>query len=114
MQNIPFSTASLTVSDDTAASDLTEALELALKPVLVDVPAEVSDEQVLDTLASILGLVLLHSGLALSLSLALLGRSLILADLLRRGLLGGFLVRVRVAGGIGVGGVGVSGSLMWC
>jgi hypothetical protein len=81
--NIPFSTTSLTVGDDAAASDLTEVLELALKPILINVPAEVTDEQILDSLASILSLVLLHGWLGLGLSLALLGRSLLLADLLR-------------------------------
>jgi hypothetical protein len=68
------STASLTVSDDTAANDLTEALELATKPVLIDVPAHVTNEEVLNTLlgGGLLSLGLLNSGGSDLLGLALL------------------------------------------
>ena len=96
--NIPLGAASLTVSDDPAANDLTEALELAAKPVLVDVPAQVADEQVLDALllATLLSLGLLDDGLGNLLSLALLGGSLCLVAL---GVVGGI---VRVGGSSGL------------
>jgi hypothetical protein len=55
-------------------------LELAPQPVLVDVPAQATNEEVLDTLSgsggSLLGLGLLDGGLGSLLSLALLGGSL--------------------------------------
>jgi hypothetical protein len=76
--DIPLGAAGLTVSDDTAANDLTEALELATEPVFIDVPAHVTNEEVLDALFSggLLGLGLLNDGLGNFLSLALLGGSL--------------------------------------
>lgn len=80
--HLPLGAAGLTISDDTAANDLTEALELAAKPVLVDVPAHVADKEVLDALGgsrSLLSLGLLDGGLSSLLSLALLGGSLLLA-----------------------------------
>jgi hypothetical protein len=79
----------LAVGDDTAAGDVTEPLELAAEPVLIDVPAQAANEQVLDALGDgSLDLCLLDDGLGSLLGLALLGRSLLLA----RG------VRVRVVG----------------
>jgi hypothetical protein len=102
-RDIPLSTASLTISDDTAAGDFTEGGELALQPILIDVPAKVADEQVLDALAGrLLSLGLLLSRLSLGLSLALLGGGL----LLLAGLLGGLF---GVGLGVGVGSIGVAG-----
>jgi hypothetical protein len=81
--------AALTVGDDTASGDVTEALELAAEPVLIDVPAQAADEEVLDTLGGgLLGLGLLDGGLGGGLGLALLGGSLLFA--------GGGVVRVGV------------------
>jgi hypothetical protein len=79
--DLPLGTLSLAVGDDAAAGDLTIALKLASEPVLVDAPAEVSDEEVLDTLfcdLGDLGLCLLDDGLSLFFSLALLGGSFLL------------------------------------
>jgi hypothetical protein len=85
--------ARLTVGHDTAASELTEGAELRLEPVLIDVPGQVTDEQVgRGTLGDILGLGLLSGSDGLLIGLALLGGLLLLA------------VRVGVGG---VGGVGV-------
>jgi hypothetical protein len=73
--------ASLAVTDDTAADDVAEALKLAAEPVLIDVPAQAANEEVLDALGgggSLLGLGLLDGGLGSLLSLALLGRGLLL------------------------------------
>lgn len=82
--------ARLTVGNDTAARELTELGELALEPVLIDVPGQVTDEQVgRGALGDLLGLGLLSRGGGLLIGLALL-----------RGL-GVLAVRV------GVGGVGV-------
>jgi hypothetical protein len=79
----------LAVGDDTAAGDITEPLELAAEPVLIDVPAQATNEQVLDALGDgSLNLCLLDDGLGSLLGLALLGRSLLLAR----------CVRVRVVG----------------
>jgi hypothetical protein len=96
------STASLTVSDDTAANNLTEALELAAEPVLIDVPAHVTNEEVLDTLLSggLLGLGLLDSGGSGLLSLALLGGSLVALGSRRVVGVGIRVVRVGGSGGL--------------
>lgn len=72
---LPFGAASLAISDDTAANDLAKAFELTSKPILVDVPAQVANEKVLDTLAvgrSLSSLALLHHRLGDLLGLALL------------------------------------------
>jgi hypothetical protein len=76
----------LTVGDDTAAGDVTEPLELAAEPVLIDVPAQATNEQILDSLGNgSLDLCLLDDGLGSLLGLALLGRSLLLARCVRVG-----------------------------
>jgi hypothetical protein len=102
------STASLTVSDDTAANDLTEALELAAEPVLIDVPAHVTNEEVLDTLLSggLFSLGLLDSGGSCLLSLALLGGSLLALGSRR-------VVGVGVRGVVRVGGGGGLSKLVY-
>lgn len=86
--------AGLAVADDTAADDVTEALELAAEPVLVNVPAQAANEEVLDTLSGggggLLSLRLLDGRLSRLLGLALLGRSLL-------------LIAVRGVGGVGIG-----------
>lgn len=67
--------AGLTVGDNAAARELTELGELALEPLLIDVPGEVTDEEVGGgTLGDFLSLGLLGNGLGLVISLALLGR----------------------------------------
>jgi hypothetical protein len=43
--------AGLPVSHDTSAGKLTELLELAVQPLVINVPAQVTDKQVLDTFA---------------------------------------------------------------
>ena len=94
--------ARLAVADDTAASDGTELLELTVEPVLIDVPAQAANEEVLDAISgggSVLGLGLLDGRLGGLLSLALLGRSLLLVAVRRVGRVGvGVGVRVRVGG----------------
>jgi hypothetical protein len=96
--------AGLAVADDTAAGDGTEVLELTAEPVLIDVPAQAANEEVLDTLSGgrgLLSLGLLDNGLGSLLSLALLGGSLL-------------LIAVGRVGGVGVG-VGVRvGCLVRC
>lgn len=87
--------ASVGVGDDTARDHLAEALELAAEPLLINVPGETTNEEVLGWLAELavvalsslgadLDLGLLGNWASLSLSLALFGRLL----LLLRGLLG--------------------------
>jgi hypothetical protein len=77
VQSLPFSTTSVAIGHDAAASDLSEALEFTLEPLLINVPAEVTDEEILDTFASIhrLRFGLFDGGFIRSLSLALLGGS---------------------------------------
>lgn len=74
---------SLAVANDTAAGNGTELLELAVEPVLINVPAQAANEEVLDTLTtsggSILSLGLLDGRGGSLLSLALLGRGLLVA-----------------------------------
>lgn len=97
LENLPLGTTSLTVGDDTAADNLAKALKLTTEPVLVNVPAHVANEQVLDALFSdgLDSLGLLDRGLGDFLSLALLGGSL------------GFIA-VRFGRGVGVRvGIGV-------
>lgn len=87
--------AGVAVRDDTGAGDLTELLELAVQPLVINVPAQVTNEKVLG--ASVLnsvGLDLLGGGLLLIISLALLGWSSLL------GLLSGFLLGIGRIGGI--------------
>jgi hypothetical protein len=70
---------SLTIGDDAATSELTERLELASEPGLIDVPAEVANKEVLDTLITdVFRLGFLRGQFSVSLSLALLGGSLFL------------------------------------
>ena len=92
--------ARLAVADNTAADDVTELLELAVEPVLINVPAQAANEEVLDTLSlgggSLLGLGLLDGRLGSLLSLALLGRSLVLIAVRRVGVGVGVGVGVRV------------------
>jgi hypothetical protein len=84
--------ARLTVRDDAGASDLTELLELAVQPLVIDVPGQVADEEVLwAILGSGLSLGLLGGGLLLVIGLALLAWLLLLGRLL----LGIGRVRVR-------------------
>lgn len=109
-QNVPLGAARLAVSDDAAALNRSVRSEGRRKPLLIDVPAEVANEEVLDALFTRrLGLALLHDGLGLSLSLALLGRSFLLVTI--AGVVGVIGVGVR----IGVGGViRVRGGLWSC
>ena len=66
--------ATLTVRDDTSSSDLTEALELLQQPLVINVPAQVADEQVLCAIIlNSVDLGLLCDWLGLILGLALLG-----------------------------------------
>jgi hypothetical protein len=69
------------VADDTSTGDLTELLKLAVQPLVINVPAQVTNEQVLGTsvLASSwsLGLGLLGSWLLIIISLTLLRWSLL-------------------------------------
>jgi hypothetical protein len=70
--------ATFAVGDDTAAGDVTEALEFATKPGLVNVPAQAANEQVRDTLGcGSFSLGLLDSGLSCGLGLALVGGCLL-------------------------------------
>lgn len=84
-------------SDNTSVGAASGALELLKEGSIIDLPAEVTDEQSRALLLAILGLVLLGRGLSLLLlSLALLGGGLGL-------LLGGVGLRVvRIVGVIGV------------
>jgi len=92
--------ARVTVSHNAGASELTELAELALEPLLIDVPGQVADEKVGGgALRDILSLGLLSSGSGLLIGLALLGG------------LGVLAVGVRV-GGIGGVGVGVGRVLL--
>lgn len=71
--------AGLTVGDNAAAGELTELGELTLEPLLIDVPGQVTDEEVGGgTLGDLSGLGLLGDGLGLVISLALLGRLAVL------------------------------------
>lgn len=88
----------VTVSHNAGASELTELAELALEPLLIDVPGQVADEKVGGgALRDILSLGLLSSGSGLLIGLALLRGLGVLA----------IGVRVRVGGIGGVRGVGV-------
>jgi hypothetical protein len=96
----------LTVRDDTSPSDLTEALELLQQPLVINVPAQVTNEQVLCAIVlSSLDLGLLCDRLGLFLSLTLLGwGSLFLGTEVARVGVG----TISGAGGRGVGvGVGL-------
>lgn len=42
--NLPLGTTGLAVGDNAAANNLSEPLELTSKPLLINVPAQVSDE----------------------------------------------------------------------
>mgnify|MGYP001596329099 FL=1 len=76
----------LAVGDDASASDLTELLKLAVQPLVINVPAQVTNEQVLGSGILDLSLGLLGGGLLLFvIGLALLGWG---------GLLGALLFRV--------------------
>lgn len=69
----------LSVADDTGTSDLSELLEFAVKPLIVNIPAQITNEQVLGTgISDLRGLFLglLRGSWGLLLSLALLGWSL--------------------------------------
>jgi hypothetical protein len=102
--DVPLGATRLAVSDDAAAVNGSVGSEGGREPLLVDIPAKVANEQVLNTLlASGLGLGLLDDGLGLILSLALLGGGLL-------------LIGIAVAGvGVGIGGViGVRRSLCSC
>lgn len=71
--------AGLTVGDNAATGELTELGELTLEPLLIDVPGQVTDEEVGGgTLGDLSGLGLLGDGLGLVISLALLGRLAVL------------------------------------
>lgn len=102
--NLPTRATRLTVSHDTAASELTELGKLALEPILINVPGEVTNEQVGgSTLGGSLGLGLLNSGNRLLLGLALLG-----------GLLLSLGLGVRAVGAVRAGprlGLGIVGLL---
>ena len=100
--------AGLTVADDTAAGDVSEVLELTAEPVLIDVPAHVTNEEVLDTLLSggLFSLGLLDSGGSCLLSLALLGGSLLALGSRR-------VVGVGVRGVVRVGGGGGLSKLVY-
>jgi hypothetical protein len=98
-ENLPTRATRFTVSDDTAASELTELGELALEPILINVPGQVANEQVRgSTLGGILGLGLLGSSDGLLLGLALLG-GLLLSLGLRVGAVGA----VRAGLGLRIG-----------
>lgn len=72
--NLPARAAALTIGHNTAASKLTELGELTLEPILINVPRQVTNEQVGgSTLRGLLGLGLLSRGSRLLISLALLG-----------------------------------------
>lgn len=90
--------ARLAVSHDTSASELTELLKLAVQPLVVDVPAQVTDEEVLDTITTGLNLGLLGRSSNLVVSLTLLRWLLnISAGLLVRAATGGAVI---IRGGI--------------
>lgn len=101
--NLPTGATGLTVSDDAAASELTELGELALEPLLVNVPGQVTDEQVGGgTLGDILSLGLLSRSDGLLLGLALLG-----------GLLLSLGLGVRAVGAVRAGlGLEIGGGLL--
>lgn len=106
MYNLPTGASRLTVGDNTAAGELTEGLELAAEPVLVNVPGQVTNEQVGgSTLGGGLGLGLLGGSDGLLLSLALLGgdSSLFAVLGLRVGGVGAGLAVARVLLGILLG-----------
>jgi hypothetical protein len=97
--NLPTGATRVTVSDDAAASELTELGELALEPLLVNVPGQVTDEQVGgSTLGGILSLGLLGSSDGLLLGLALLGGLLLSLGLGVRA-----VGAVRAGLGLGIG-----------
>lgn len=93
------------VRDDTSARDLSELLELTVQPLIINVPAQVTDKQVGGSgLSDSLDLRLLCGGSGVFLSLALLGWCffLIFARVLR--IVGVICVLFITAGG-GVGAV---------
>lgn len=69
----PSRTTGLALSHDADTSKFTEFLKLAAEPFLVDVPGQVTGEQVRGVVGGNLGLGLLGAGSSLLLSLALLG-----------------------------------------
>ena len=95
------------VTDDTGSGDLTELLELTVEPLVINVPAQVTNEQVLGSSVFsgswLFGLSLLGWGLLLIISLTLLGWCLLgsIIGIVRvvrviRALLGiGRVIRVR-------------------
>lgn len=99
-KSLPLGPATRPVGHDAAASDLTKLGKLTTQPLLVNIPAEVADEQVGGSVGGDVGLALLGNRLLLVLGLALLGgrsRFLRLLGLLRVGVrVGRFVVRVLV------------------
>ncbi len=86
--------ARLLVSDDTGAGDLSELLELTVEPLIINVPAQVADEQVLGSSIGSISLGLLGSSWCLILGFALLAwGSLFLVALIR--IRSGFLIIIR-------------------
>ena len=75
--DLPLGTLGFTVGDDAAAHKFTKAFELTSKPLFIHIPAQVSNEEVLDTLICSFGLRLFDSRLGGLLSLALLARGLL-------------------------------------
>jgi hypothetical protein len=66
--------ARISVSQDTCASNLTKLFELAVQPLVVDVPAQITNEEILDTAVLLVNLGLLGRSNRLVVGLALLGR----------------------------------------
>jgi hypothetical protein len=92
--------ARLAVGDDASASDLSELLKLAVQPLVINVPAQVTNEQVLGSGILDLSLGLLGGGLLLLIiSLALLGWGGLLGALLLLGVVGVVRVLLLVAVG---------------
>jgi hypothetical protein len=80
MRAVPFGAARGSIANDPSAGQFTKLLELASEPFLVHIPAKVTDEQVLDTVAFAtgrLGLGLLRAGGSLIIRFALLGDRLL-------------------------------------
>lgn len=102
----PLGTAGGPIADDPGAAELAKLLELTSQPLLVDVPAEIANEEVLDTVtltAGLLGLRLLGAGSGGVVGLALLGHGLlfglILAAVIRIGrVIAGSVRRVIIRG----------------
>jgi hypothetical protein len=89
------------VGDDTSTSDLSELLELTVEPLVINVPAQVTNEQVCGSIGrgSSLGLDLLCGSFGLILSLALLGRNFSLVII--AGIVGIFLIIVAASRRVG-------------